>query len=147
MPPKLFSPGTHTQIVGLRPVNITSSPVCLLSLPGAKRFGNIVGKRLVFGGFCRLGVEAGRQECNRKKAWTVWSQPWAGILFNSHVTRNRSLNLSDLSFSISETGIIISTLQGCMRIKRSHVCNTLDTVPGRQEVSTFAVGRCCNQSS
>lgn len=64
-----------------------------------------------------------------------WSQPWAAILFNSHVTQNRSLNLSDLSFSISETGIIISTLQGCMRIKRDHIRKALDTVPGTEDVS------------
>lgn len=68
-----------------------------------------------------------------------WSQPWVGILFNSHVTRNRSLNLSDLSFSLSETGIIISTLQGCMRIKRDHTCKALDTVPYTEEVSNSSL--------
>lgn len=59
-----------------------------------------------------------------------------GILFNSHVT---PLNLSDLSLSLSETGIIISTLQGCMRIKRDHTCKALDTVPYREEVSNSSL--------
>lgn len=65
----------------------------------------------------------------------LWNQPWAGILFNSHVTRNGSLNLSDFSFSISETGII-TTLQGHRRIKGDNTRRTLDAVPGTEAVAT-----------
>lgn len=65
----------------------------------------------------------------------LWNQPWARILFNSHVTRNASLNLSDFSFSISEAGII-TTLQGHMRIKGDNIRTTLDAVPGTEAVTS-----------
>lgn len=48
------------------------------------------------------------------------------------MTRNRSLNPSDLSLSISETGIITSTLQGYTRTE-DDTCKTLDAVPDTEE--------------
>lgn len=66
-----------------------------------------------------------------------WSQSWAKILFNSYVTRNKSLNLSVLGFSISETEIIITTLQGSMRIKGDNICKTLDIVADTEVSSSY----------
>lgn len=61
-----------------------------------------------------------------------WSQSWAKILFNSYVTRNKCLNLS-----ISETEIIITTLQGSMRIKGDNMCKTLDIVADTEVSSSY----------
>lgn len=70
MPPKT----PHLEhLVSLYPVNDTSFPLDLLTLPCAKWFWNIVGTTLYLWRFFRVGVEVRRQEYNRKKARTVES--------------------------------------------------------------------------
>lgn len=113
-------------IVGLHRMNDTSFPLCFLSLPGAKRFWNITGTTLYLWGFFRHGVEVRRQECSRILDCGVSSGQESSL--TAMWAETDHLIFLTSAFSISETGIIISTLQGCLRIKWDHICKTYYTV-------------------